>query len=980
MPVSLNQLKQQLEASSLMTLAEIDAAISGPDVDLPPKNGEELVRLLVKQQKLTAYQARQIYSGKGKSLVMGNYTILDKLGQGGMGTVLKAKHQRMDRIVALKILSPSLTNNPESVRRFQREVKAAARLEHPNIVTAYDADDANGKHFLVMQYVDGTDLSVFVKRQGPLPVEKAVVWVLQAARGLHYAHQQRVVHRDIKPANLLIDSSGTVKILDMGLARLDSGGAEQDELTGTGQVMGTVDYMAPEQAVDTKNADARADIYSLGATLWYLLTGRALYTGASVVMKLVAHQNLPIPSLSRACPHASAELEAVLAKMVAKTPESRYQSMTEVIADLERCSGSYSIPSLSATAPGVDDRLSEFLRGKRSSPEQAVVTKTSVKKSVKSMASSRTMATSSREVSTDAQMQPSRLTSPGVQPAREFQTDSRWWQRRSTQIAVGGSSLLLLLAAIVFFVKVKDGMIRVEINDPEIEVAIKGTGIVLKQADQGTDVKLAPGEHTLIVQRGDFQFETDKLILKRGETVAVKVELLAGQVEIHKGDVLLGQARLPMAQTAVSDSWDGWPKDAPPPAIAPFNAAQAKAHQEIWAQHLGVPAEYTNSIGMKFRLIPPGEFMMGSTESEVDEALKVAGEDKLWQEFVRSEVPLHKVILTRPVYFGVHEVTQGQYERVMGNNPSNFSSYGAARDAVAGMDTTRHPVEMVSWNDATEFCTRICALELHEPFSARHDMNQTSPVTGYRLPTEAEWEFTCRAGTTTKFWIGDRDEDILQTAWTNMGSGNRTHAVGELRANPFGLFDLTGNVWEWVEDLWSPAAYVQFSSKFYIDPHVSSSTSSNRSIRGGGFTYYPSNCRSSHRFSNAQAGRYGNCGFRIVLTVDAVRQLMKSQTMNSENEATDESLIPAPAKRDVPGEASDPEAAIKNPHDGADKANDVLPLSAPQSNSPKDSLTFEESYPVWPAVIAYYVHSPGQAVVEMNNLSIREMGPEPRTP
>ena len=229
---------------------------------------------------------------------------------------------------------------------------------------AYDADEAGGTHFLVMEYVDGTDLSSLVKKRGPLPLDQALDCILQAARGLEYAHQHGVVHRDIKPANLLLDRQGTVKILDMGLARLDSAGGQQDQLTGTGQIMGTVDYMAPEQALDTKHADARADIYSLGVTLWYLLTGRPLFDGETTVEKLMAHQTKPVPSLRSACPDVSPELEAVFAKMVAKTPEARYQTMAEVIADLERCrSGAAAAAPAVSIAAEEDARLEEFLRG-----------------------------------------------------------------------------------------------------------------------------------------------------------------------------------------------------------------------------------------------------------------------------------------------------------------------------------------------------------------------------------------------------------------------------------------------------------------------------------------------------------------------------------------------------------------------------------------------------------------------------------------
>ena len=205
MTIPLDQFVSQIVDSSLASADDVAALIDSLPAEKKPQDGEQLAMELVRLKKLTAYQAQQIYAGKGRTLVLGNYVILDKLGQGGMGLVLKAEHRRMERLVALKVLSPKVTKSPEAVRRFQREVKAAARLMHPNIVAAFDADEAGGTHFFVMEYVDGSDLSTLVKKQGPLPLDQALDCILQAARGLQYAHERGVIHRDIKPANLLLE-------------------------------------------------------------------------------------------------------------------------------------------------------------------------------------------------------------------------------------------------------------------------------------------------------------------------------------------------------------------------------------------------------------------------------------------------------------------------------------------------------------------------------------------------------------------------------------------------------------------------------------------------------------------------------------------------------------------------------------------------------------------------------------------------------
>ena len=310
-----------------------------------------------------------------------------------------------------------------------------------------------------------------------------------------------------------------------------------------------------------------------------------------------------------------------------------------------------------------------------------------------------------------------------------------------------------------------------------------------------------------------------------------------------------------------------WLVDAPPPAIVPFDAAQARAHQAAWADFLGVPVEYENSIGMKFRLIPPGEFLMGSTAAEIDVATPRKKSDE-WQEFVRSEGPRHRVVLTRPVYMGVTEVTQRQFQKITGLNPSQFSAEGKEKDAVADLETLDFPVEQVSWDDAVAFCVKLSQPGRSSTTDGQTDASvDASETSTYRLPTEAEWEFACRAGTVTPYSNGDSDRQLASLGWFAGNADGRTHAVGELQPNPLGLFDMHGNVWEWVQDGWAPGFYETFSDVPAVDPRCSAQNDSRYITRGGYWRSNPWYCRSATRFAAAAEHHYGT-GFRVVLEID----------------------------------------------------------------------------------------------------------------
>lgn len=446
MPLSLEQFVQQLTDNSLMLVDEIAAFQRAHS----PADAEQFARALVKQKKLTAYQAQQAYGGKAKSLILGNYLILDKLGQGGMGLVLKAEHRRMKRTVALKVLSPQLTKTKDVVARFHREMQAVARLEHPNIVAAYDADEANGTHFFVMQYVDGQDLASLVKAKGPLGVDQAVGCILQAARGLEFAHRQGVIHRDIKPANLLLDNQGTVKILDMGLARIEGEAGAQAEITHTGAVMGTVDYMAPEQARNTKAADARSDIYSLGISLWYLLIGRPAYEGTTLTERLLAHQTDPIPSLRAVRAEIPSAVEAVFQRMVAKRPADRYQSMAEVVAALEAClrDDAPAAPTL-VNSTSDDSQFNAFLAG-LAKTDPGSLAAAGRKSSPQAVAVAEHFGATQAVSQSDASTDPQTLVSLAAESKTRGSQAARLALWKDSRVQIGAGAAVLALVVAVF--------------------------------------------------------------------------------------------------------------------------------------------------------------------------------------------------------------------------------------------------------------------------------------------------------------------------------------------------------------------------------------------------------------------------------------------------------------------------------------------------------------------------------------------------
>lgn len=330
-PTTTGELLDQVVA---LGLCDADRITGTFPADRPlPDSPAEVIRQLVNDGVCTKYQGRMLLAGKGRRLVLGKYRLLRPLGKGGGGSVFLGEHTDLRRRVAVKVLRGGSSADDLAVRRFKREARAAAALDHPNLVRLFDFGVAHGVPYLVMEYAAGKTLQMILDRGGPLNVPTAVYVVTQTALGLQHAHTRGIVHRDVKPLNVVVSADGRVKLLDMGLARaLDRGEDRLTEQADEGTIAGTLDYMSPEQC-NGLAADPRADIYSLGATLFALLSGRPVFQGTPAE-KLAKHQSAPPPALDQQVPTVPPALARVVETMLAKRPAERFHSCDEVVAAL----------------------------------------------------------------------------------------------------------------------------------------------------------------------------------------------------------------------------------------------------------------------------------------------------------------------------------------------------------------------------------------------------------------------------------------------------------------------------------------------------------------------------------------------------------------------------------------------------------------------------------------------------------------------
>lgn len=373
--ITADKLIELVRKSDLSDDASIDAAIerikSKNNGELPT-DPVEMTKALEAEKIITRWHSEKLLVGKYRGFFLGKYKLLGHIGSGGMSSVYLAEHTKMHDLRAIKVLPKSKLGKSSYLARFQQEAKAIASLNHPNIVRAYDIDNQEDTHYIVMEYVDGDDLQAIVKKKGPLPFDKAASYIAQTARGLQHAHEAGLIHRDVKPANVLVrNKDGKVKILDLGLALFTDDAQSSLTMDFNDKVLGTADYLAPEQALNSHGVDLRADLYGLGCTLYFLLTGHPPFPEGSIAQRIAKHQKEMPKEIRKIRPECPGELEGICWKLLQKDPKYRYSSAAQTADVLEAWLAKYKV-AVAAGTSGSSVSLGDEVDGKSTSRSSTV--------------------------------------------------------------------------------------------------------------------------------------------------------------------------------------------------------------------------------------------------------------------------------------------------------------------------------------------------------------------------------------------------------------------------------------------------------------------------------------------------------------------------------------------------------------------------------------------------------------------------------
>jgi formylglycine-generating enzyme required for sulfatase activity/tetratricopeptide (TPR) repeat protein/predicted Ser/Thr protein kinase len=870
--------------------------------------GEETRIVLAEGESLTAPDGATqtshqsgVPAGRNVLRQIGDYELLHEIARGGMGVVFKARQASLNRTVAVKMILGGQIAGPDDVQRFHTEAEAAAQLDHSGIVPIYEVGEHEGQHYFSMGFVEGRSLAQQVAG-GPLDPKTAADIVQAVSEAVQYAHDRGVIHRDLKPGNILLDRHGKPRVTDFGLAKLSEGGSE---LTGTGQILGTPSYMPPEQAAGWMNEVGRhSDIYSLGAILYCLLTGRPPFQAATAVetfRQVLEHDPVPPRLFNSSVPR---DLETICLKCLRKEPAKRYARAAELCADLRRFLAGEPI---FARRVGGGERTWKWIKRRPAVAAMiaisllavvgsgiaiAVIRSEAAEEEARTLVSAYFRAPAAAVPYVMKDLRPFRRQVIPLLRARleDSVADETERFRAACALAdMGETPLDALLDAVPRLPVAECANL---LSALEIQKAAAAPEL-LRRADAATDSEVKARYAILALHLGDPAAAKAALALRadpihrtrlihaygrwHGRLAAV-AELLRGdpdeafrsgmcaafgtipREELEQGDLEAATSvlqeffvRAPDGGTHSAAEWALKQWKAPVPAVEPTSVAPAGRR---W---------FVNRIGMTMIEIPPGEFAMGSSQVELDELCQAIPFEDYKISF-RSSAPQHEVRLTNGFYVGACEVTQQQFQDLMGTDGSYYSPQGEGKAYVVVRDTSQHPVEHVSWFDAVDFCNALSAKEELPAYYNRQGMAViVLGGIGYRLPTEAEWEYACRAGSTTRWSFGDDKQYLERHAWIRTNSGGIPHPVGGLRPNRYGLHDLYGNSWEWCWD-W----HADYPSEPVTDP-AGPAIGMELASRGGTFEndWFGANSCYRGRVPASETRAYGRwLGFRVAKTVE----------------------------------------------------------------------------------------------------------------
>jgi formylglycine-generating enzyme required for sulfatase activity/serine/threonine protein kinase len=786
---------------------------------------------------------------------IGHYEVLQVLGQGGFGIVFRAFDEVLHRVVAVKVLSPQMSATSPARKRFLREARSSAQVRHENVVQVYEVGE-QPLPYIAMEFIPGETLQQRLDRIGPVDPAEVVRIGRQIAEGLAAAHATDLIHRDIKPGNVLLEGGAQrVKITDFGLARA----ADDASISQSGIIAGTPMYMAPEQAKG-ESLDQRADLFSLGSVLYQMAAGRSPFraNGTLAVLKRVA-EDTPRP-IREIIPETPQWLCDIIAKLHAKNPDDRYQSAREVADVLADCEAQLKtnakLKDFSRIPRGESETGPRIERWKWIAAAVAAVLLLPVV--------IYTLLQTAGSEDTKLVMKP---VGPALQPVAEGWVqlfngkDLTGWKELPEQtgswqvidgILVGSNGPGHLYSARDDY---QNFHLRAEVavswgndqgSDADVYFRAKlqppgPPGTSRSPAGYTAEIAFGPGG-----QAGAVSFRNPLTDAAAGQPsrMGVKPDEWYTLEVIAAGNHLVTKVN---GATAVDflDPLNAYQKGHV--ALQVWRPANVLKVRKIEIKELPATSgplkpgdpEYTNSLGMNFKLIPAGKFTMGSSQEEIDRCLKQPGP---YKANLPTEGPEHPVEITQPFYLGATEVTVGQFRQFVDEEAYQV---GDGRWRNPGFDQTdQHPVVFVSWNNAVDFCKWLSKKEGKE----------------YRLPTEAEWEYSCRAGKAgSRYGFGDGDAQLKDYAWFEENSGGGTHPVGKKKPNAWDLYDMHGNAWEWCQDNYDGDYYKNSPAK---DPPGGAGGA--RAGRGGGWLHGPVLCRSAFRGYLAPDDHIG-AGFRVLL-------------------------------------------------------------------------------------------------------------------